>query len=259
MGKNIHFHFVVIGTGGTGGHLITKLARFLNDFAKDGVSCELSIVDGDMVESKNIGRQPFTEDDLGVNKAVALAENISYALHYPVRAYGKFIEKESDIVEIMDNNACADSSYTEVIKVLIGCVDNHRARQVMEQWFQRHSYSSSYKFYIDSANEFAVGEVVFSIYRSGKIVSPVRSSYFPEVLEPAKSVTEMSCEELNKVAPQHIVTNSFASDIILSYITQLCTCDNAINVLPGGINFFDSFKMFSRFDVREVSNEKKVN
>lgn len=257
MEKNIHFHFCVIGTGGTGGHLVSKLARFLNDFAKDGVSCELSIVDGDRVEMKNIGRQPFTEDDLGLNKAVALAENISYALNYPIRAYGKYIETVQDIRDILYREK--NSYNTEVVDVLIGCVDNHKARQVMEEWFLQKRYVQKYVFYIDSANEFSVGEVVFSIYRGGKVVSPVRSFYFPDVLEPAKSVTEMSCEELNQVAPQHLVTNSFASDIVLSYLVQLCAKDEAINLIPGGINYFDSFKMFSRFDVREVANEEKVN
>lgn len=248
MQKSLHFNICVIGTGGTGGNLITKLARFLNDFAKDGVSCELSIVDGDSVEMKNIGRQPFTEDDLGMNKAVALSENISYALNYPIRAYGKYIETVQDISDILYRER--DSYYTETVDVLIGCVDNHKARQIMEEWFSKRRYG--YTFYIDSANEFSVGEVVFSINRHGTVVSPVRSFYFPDVLEPAKSVTEMSCEELNQVAPQHLVTNSFASDIVLAYIVQLCSTDNAINMIPGGINYFDSFKMFSRFDVRNI-------
>lgn len=258
MQKSLHFNICVIGTGGTGGNLITKLARFLNDFAKDGVSCELSIVDGDRVEMKNIGRQPFTEDDLGMNKAVALAENVSYALNYPVRAFGKYIETVCDLSDIMyrENN----SYYTENVNVLIGCVDNHRARQVMEEWFTQKRYG--YNFYIDSANEFSVGEVVFAINRCGECVSPVRSFYFPDVLEPTKSVTEMSCEELNAAAPQHLVTNSFASDIVLSYVVQLCTMDNAINLIPGGINYFDAFKMFSRFDVRsakEVAGDEAIN
>ena len=57
---------VMIGTGGTGGHIAPHLYRLL--YALDR-PVKFILCDGDVVEEKNLVRQNFTAADLGENKA----------------------------------------------------------------------------------------------------------------------------------------------------------------------------------------------
>lgn len=54
----------VIGAGGVGSWLVPKLIRVVNS---------MELFDGDVLEKKNLDRQLFDEDDIGQNKASALA------------------------------------------------------------------------------------------------------------------------------------------------------------------------------------------
>lgn len=89
---------------------------------------------------------------------------------------------------------------------------------------------------------------------STKIEAPDRVHYYPEILEDdGKAPYEMSCEELNQAAPQHLATNSLAADLTFSYVVQLISAGEYALKAPGGIVYFDAFKMFSRFN--EYSEE----
>lgn len=117
------------------------------------------------------------------------------------------------------------------LPVIIGCVDNHPCRMVLEKYFNSCRSCN----YLDSANEYMSGEVVFSIKLKGKVLSPVRSSYFPEVKKKQKKQSEMSCMELNMVAPQHIAANMMAGNILLSEFAAICE-----GILHSGMVVFDS-------------------
>jgi molybdopterin/thiamine biosynthesis adenylyltransferase len=62
--KNVY----CIGGGGVGSWLTPAMCLLLGDPSK------VIVVDGDMLEKKNLNRQLFTEKDIGVYKSVALAE-----------------------------------------------------------------------------------------------------------------------------------------------------------------------------------------
>lgn len=66
---------LLVGAGGLGGEIGEGLAR-------KGVG-ELVICDEDIVEPSNLSRQRFFEDDVGRNKAIALAENLCYEAPLP--------------------------------------------------------------------------------------------------------------------------------------------------------------------------------
>ena len=65
---------VMLGAGGTGGHIAPHLYRLL--YALDR-PVRFIICDGDVVENKNLVRQNFIPADLGENKAKVLAERYS--------------------------------------------------------------------------------------------------------------------------------------------------------------------------------------
>lgn len=237
-----HYLFVVLGAGGTGGNFAKELVRFLASSKR--TDCKVLLIDGDTVEEKNLIRQPFITGDIGKNKAEVLAGALSETFEgFPVAAYGNYIDDEKALNSLITGCITGRNSvlsspgdyHPSLIPVLIGAVDNHACRKIMEQFFSR--YSGPVLYYFDAANETSSGEVVFSSIKEGCIFSPPRSFYFPEVLsEKHISRLQMSCEELNNVAPQHIVTNIKAANILL---TACCGLIN-FGVPPKGIVYFDT-------------------
>jgi molybdopterin/thiamine biosynthesis adenylyltransferase len=92
----------IIGCGGVGSWLTPSLCLLAG--AKN-----ITICDGDKLEHKNLNRQLFTEDDIGRNKAEALAEK------YGCRAHPDWFHTGSFEIGSLD--------------VLLVCVDNNPARR----------------------------------------------------------------------------------------------------------------------------------
>lgn len=245
---------ILVGVGGTGGCLFTKLVRFLSDTDFKGIDLTFRIMDGDFVEAKNLGRQPFTEEDIGRNKAVALASAADEVLGVKVVAYPEYLKPENRYLLNHDIR----SSSTEDIKIVIGAVDNHVCRKLLHEYFLEFTGYETL-FYIDAANELSCGEIVIGKSRMKKVIAPDRAHYFPEILlDNGKAPYEMSCEELNQSIPQHLATNSLAADLMFSYIVQILTAGSFANKAPAGIIYFDAFQLFSRFDEYEEKRHGKI-
>lgn len=69
--ENRPVKIVMLGAGGTGGHIAPHLYRLLYALERP---VRFILCDGDIVEEKNLVRQNFTPADLGENKAKVLAE-----------------------------------------------------------------------------------------------------------------------------------------------------------------------------------------
>jgi PRTRC genetic system ThiF family protein len=84
-----HLHLqtiVLVGCGGTGSHLARLLARLLVHARALRLSVPtLHIIDPDVVEDANIGRQLYTPAELGRFKAEATARRLSCALGLPIQ------------------------------------------------------------------------------------------------------------------------------------------------------------------------------
>ncbi len=231
-----NFALIVIGSGGTGSYFLKEFSRFYQ--GRDDVFSSLFIFDGDTVEEKNLLRQSFIEEDIGLNKACVMAGALNDAFNLNWRAYAKYVTCADDILSVCK----------EKIPVIVGCVDNHACRMVCEEVFDK----SDSCVYIDSANEFSSGEVVFSLKERGMIHGPVRSEYFPEIKEgDLRNREEVSCEELNNASPQHIATNMMAGNILLS---GMCNLING--AFKPGVVYFNSASYSSYFVERKVSSDE---
>ena len=69
--ENRPVKIVMLGAGGTGGHIAPHLYRLLYALERP---VRFIICDGDIVEEKNLVRQNFTPADLGENKAAVPTE-----------------------------------------------------------------------------------------------------------------------------------------------------------------------------------------
>jgi len=215
------FHVIVVGSGGTGTYFLKEFSRFIA--GGNSSIAKLTVIDGDTVEKKNLARQAFTEDDIGENKAVVMADVLNTAFDLKWESIGSYIV---DIEQF--RNIVAKSS--DIVPLIVGCGDNHALRLLLEDYFN----SVSNCIYLDSANEFSAGEVVFAYKIKDKVLSPCRSHYFPDIKNSdLKARTEMSCEELNSVAPQHIATNMQAGNILLQEVSSLMNEESH----PGMVTF----------------------
>lgn len=251
----MNIDIILIGCGGTGGCFFSRFVRFMADNVSINANIHICIMDGDFVEQKNLARQPFCEDDIGHNKAVVLASAAEETLGIQVKAYPFFLSPDNSSILYLSTFA---NSSTNDLKIVVGALDNHAGRKILHEYFVKSNFRGNL-FYIDSANEFSCGEIVVGKKHSGKMIAPDRSYYYPDILKDnSKAAYEMSCEELNKEAPQHLATNGLAADLLFSYVVQLVLAEEKAEYAPGGIIFFDAFKLFSRFDPYEEERHGKI-
>lgn len=231
--KNKRKMIVCVGTGGTGGDFVKEISKKL--LLRDDTL--LLLIDGDRVENKNCTRQPFSHEDIQQNKASVLRQGLinDYPeLEGKIYTHPHYIDKVDDLENAV--NAVAKDCFV----YLIGCVDNHRARQVMHMYYALHDDV----LYIDSANEFEYGEVVVSVKKNGIQYSPSRAFYFRDVLtDDSPSASEQSCGVINISSPQHQVTNLYAAGIIYTAVEMALEKDE----VNGGIVYFDVFQYMRRF------------
>lgn len=241
----MRYHLLFVGTGGTGTYVLKEFSRYL--FKNEEVLSKIAgmyLVDGDVVEEKNLTRQSFAEEDIGYNKATVMAEVLNDAFGLKYEAYAKYIINQREVADIVGSVLSKD------VVVIVSCVDNHGARLVLEKYFMNEKTLNC--VYIDTANEYEEGECVVAIKATGKVVAPPRTHYFPNILEgDVRNVVEMSCEELNVSSPQHILTNMTSALHVLANLVQLLEK----GIVTGGFSSFDVFSKHSKEYPYEESSD----
>ena len=211
---------IMLGAGGTGGHIAPHLYRLLHTLDRP---VKVIIADGDIVEEKNLVRQNFISADLGRNKAQVLAERYATAFGMEVQYIPDFIENEDVLAELVkpDRYQAAPYDYYRVengLSILIGAVDNNRSRQLCHKVFNK----SDNLIYLDSGNGEYTGQVVCGIRRKGQTYYKPIGDIYPDVLDDTdKFPTELSCAEAAVSAPQSIVANIMAATAVVSYIYNI--------------------------------------
>ena len=232
---------VMLGAGGTGGHIAPHLYRLL--YALDR-PVRFIICDGDIVEQKNLVRQNFIPADLGENKAKVLAERYATVFGIETEYVPAFVESEEKLRELLTPRQWRTGYYGDIVTteqvILIGAVDNNKSRQLCHRLF----YEMKELIYIDSGNGEHTGQVVCGIRSGGRtFYRPIGAAY-PDVLkETDKFPTELSCAEASVSAPQSIAANITAATAVVDMIYNILTqgesrvrqvtfATNSVNVRP---------------------------
>jgi len=210
---------IMLGSGGTGGHIAPHLYRLLHSLER---YTKVIICDGDIVEEKNLIRQNFIPADLGRNKAQVLAERYASAFGLEISYIPEFIEDESRLAKLVKPDTFPAGPYSsqsiEGLSILIGCVDNNRSRQLCHHVFK----SAQNLIYIDSGNGEYTGQVVCGIRRGGRTYYKPIGEVYPDVLlETDRFPTQLSCAEAAVSDPQSIVANIMASTAVVSYLYNI--------------------------------------
>lgn len=209
---------VMLGAGGTGGHIAPHLYRLLHALERP---VEVIIADGDIVEEKNLVRQNFISCDLGRNKAQVLAERYASAFGMEIQYIPDFIETEEKLTALLKPRF-SYATY-ETLTILIGVVDNNKSRQLCHKVFNK----SDNLIYIDSGNGEFTGQVVCGVRRKGKTYYKPVGEVYPDILEDTdKFPTELSCAEASVSAPQSMAANIMAATAVISYVYNILVLGN---------------------------------
>tara|TARA_R100000951_G_scaffold114166_1_gene117858 strand:- start:179 stop:895 length:717 start_codon:yes stop_codon:yes gene_type:complete len=132
---------LIVGAGGVTSYMLPAL--------KNSFDLQLTLIDGDVLEKRNLDRQLFRNNHVGMNKAEAL-----------MRTYN-FRKNEGQIVRGYFDKDMLDTEYKfffHEADVLICCADNHPARRhLLEAAIQldkpilicANEYSTSQAYYFD--------------------------------------------------------------------------------------------------------------
>ena len=159
-----HIKVFVIGCGGNGGHVVPQVMRLNRnmldrynappapgDRRRSELNLEMTLIDGDVIEQKNLIRQNFIAPDVGKNKAMVLAERYGKAFGLEVGAIPTYLSNEIEALKDLFN--CGN----QVGVIILGCVDNNYTRkalhEVLVEFPKNHYANLGPTFWIDVANE----------------------------------------------------------------------------------------------------------
>lgn len=220
------FAIYQVGTGGTGSQLLNNLCRFISIMRARGIKISLTLIDGDRFEQKNFANQNISKNDIGKNKAEALATRYSAIYDFTINYVDRYIYSADELIEILMNTL----SYS-VTPIIIGAVDNNATRKVINEVFEDlHTC-----IYLDSGNgtDNMEGQCVIG-YRCNKkeLLAPIAKLY-PEVLEDNDLVENVvGCDVISEgESPQHIATNTLAANILFGNLCSILERREIVNYL----------------------------
>jgi PRTRC genetic system ThiF family protein len=214
----------LVGAGGTGGQVLTALARMNQALiALNHPGLMVSVFDDDTVTRANLGRQLFTTAELGLHKSVALINRIN-------RFFGT---NWKAVTEKFDK---AYSGHTGAT-ITIGCVDTVQARmeiaKILKALNKNMGNSRSQPlYYMDFGNSRETGQVILSTI--GKIKQPDSKQYrtieqlpmvtdeFGELLAASETADNTpSCSLAEALTKQDLFINSALANVGASLLWQL--------------------------------------
>jgi len=173
----------VAGVGGTGSILATHLVRL--DLAMRSLGhpgFEITLFDPDKVTHANVGRQLFTEGEIGANKAEAMAYKL----------------RRSFLCEVNSRpTKLRETSFYYKKDILISCVDTKEARKEIKE------LSESYYVSFDCGNTSNKGQVLMDVIDVDLKVY----DEFPELTEGEEDNTP-SCSLAEALSKQELYINS---------------------------------------------------
>ena len=164
----------VAGAGGTGSQVITNLARMnvaLQALGHPGL--HVTVFDPDIITEANIGRQLFSETELGQGKATAAVTRVN-------RFFGTTWTAENCRYPVRKTQENRDDR-TRPANIIITCTDNTRSRLELWRFLKKYREASvnnerAVYYWMDFGNTKTAGQVVLGTVPK-KIKQPVSTMY----------------------------------------------------------------------------------
>jgi len=201
----------LIGCGGTGSHMLTKLAQLnyaLQELQHPGIN--VKAFDADDVSPPNVGRQSFLPGDIGHNKATVLISRINRAFGFAWRAIPLMYNEELPV-----KNSSAN--------ITITCVDKGKARvqisKMLKTKKKNHQPIDEKPFYwLDLGNDKDFGQVILGTVQDIEQPKKTLTPSLPTVEELFKNLNRMdqkdkpSCSVRESLLIQDLCVNSMMAE-----------------------------------------------
>jgi len=196
----------LIGAGGSGSLILTKLAR-LNEalIQLEHPGFYVYVVDFDIVEEHNVGRQMFTRGDIGAFKSDCLISKINHAFGY---------DWESKTEPFNHHDVASN--------IVISAVDNIGTRhEILDQFFKcndGHDVRQPY-FIIDCGNARDYGQVILTDYKN-----KLKNIYdlIPDwIHQDTKEQQGEGCSYAERLEEQDLFINDWVSLYVITIIKDL--------------------------------------
>jgi len=153
----------LIGVGGTGSQVLTALSRIRHTLIALGhPGFHVTAYDPDIVTEANLGRQLFSESEIGLNKAAILTSRIN-----------RFFS--------IGWQAVPDVYRNEPANIIITCTDNVKSRMdIASELLSKPDKGYDYKklmYWMDFGNTQNTGQVILGTF--GEIAQPKSKKYIP--------------------------------------------------------------------------------
>ena len=191
---------IVVGCGGTGGFVADGLARMLP------LAINLVLIDMDRVEERNMSRQSFITNDIGLFKSETLAKRLAGKYQRPVQ-YSVLPVGAADLPR----------------GIVVGCVDNGLARQTIADRIHDGQW------WVDAGNGRNFGQVLIGNSK----VEKLRTSFthdlciklpLPTIQQPAlltQLPRQRTCVEAVAIEEQSATINQAMGALVLEIVRRI--------------------------------------
>lgn len=222
------WNLYLVGAGGTGSWILRNLARLClsPQLATERIA-SVTVIDDDVVEPRNVGRQDFHAQEVGLPKAEALTRRYNRYWGTAFRCVPQRL-KASDIGK---GKLIPPGSLNEPT-LIIGAVDSGASRQAIHNAVLKASNRGARRaiYWLDSGNSEHSGQIVWGNSHSsddiGALESAIACEYlpyptllFPELLEDEPE-PEPGCVEMAP-NPQSLLINSFMGTLAVQMLAQM--------------------------------------
>ena len=205
---------VLVGAGGTGSHVLGGLATIHHAMLELDYPFGLDVVviDPDTVSASNIGRQKFAPADIGLPKASVLVNRCNMTMRTDWQASVSRVDGDSRLE--------AD--------IIIGCVDNRKARAAIIKSVSKSVYFQKRTYYLDIGNREHDGQVVLGeILPKGTKNTPDRlphiADLYPEIIDASLDDIDdgPSCSLAEALEKQSLFINMTMANTAMSILWNL--------------------------------------
>lgn len=254
-----------IGAGGTGGYITEELVKVLASTNQEHV---LTVIDGDIVEERNLERQAFYKRDINKNKAEALISRVDSLDSENVHVFGltDYIKTWVEIVNIVTK---LWELYENQDEVMIVCgADNNVVRHRIDLATKTLHELKVFEnvLIVDSGNTEYTGECLVTVLEKDKEyadnVLDYRLARLSGDLDSRLTYGdfELSCEVVSESQPQNIGTNMLAGYAVLTSIIKWLTLQEAeslsFNARTGYVTTYDIIDQTEYVEMLENSSLK---
>lgn len=225
LGDVNSFRVMVVGVGGTGSTLALFLAGLAYHAQQKGIRVELTLVDHDVVEMKNCGRQAVSLQAAivgSIPKVTDLALRLNAAYGLDIVAWPD--KYEAGMASKWFNHDAGGDSQPHLI---IGCVDSHTGRQEIAKTVEAFHGRI---WALDSGNDRHSGQVLIGNMTDASqikfdrlgLCTGLPSPYIqePDLLQPEEEEQPLSCAEMAMWEQQSLMVNRFAAAVTAQLVNN---------------------------------------